>query len=143
MCCLTSCAVFLVVSGTCGDPTPAAPATASKADAKPDAKAAAKPAAANAAAKPADAGVSANPTDPFVLAMGQNVYRTKNYFIAAYHYVQCYGNDLVVPVSTAEVAQAMAHYHKQAQVLVVVLGWQQASRYGSATAGGSRSSRYT
>lgn len=48
--------------------------------------------------------------------MGNNVYQTKNYFIAAYHYVQCYGTDLVVPSSTAEVAQAMAHYHKRAQV---------------------------
>lgn len=48
--------------------------------------------------------------------MARNVYQTKNYFIAAYHYVQCYGTDLVVPSSTAEVAQAMAHYHKRAQV---------------------------
>lgn len=48
--------------------------------------------------------------------MGRNVYQTKNYFIAAYHYVQCYGTELVVPSSTAEVAQAMAHYYKRAQV---------------------------
>jgi hypothetical protein len=52
--------------------------------------------------------------------MGQNVYQTKNYFIAAYHYVQCYGTDLIIPSSTADVAQALAHYYKRAQVWVWV-----------------------
>jgi hypothetical protein len=64
----------------------------------------------------AEAQVSPNPANPFLFALGNNIYQTKNYFIAAYHYVQCYGTDLVVPSSTADVAQAMAHYYKLAQV---------------------------
>jgi len=48
--------------------------------------------------------------------MGNNVYQTKNYIIGAYHYVQCFGTDMVVPSSTAEVADAVAHYYKRAQV---------------------------
>lgn len=60
--------------------------------------------------------MSANPANAFTFAMGSNIYQTKNYFIAAYHYVQCFGTDLIVPSSTAEVAQAMAHYYKRAQV---------------------------
>lgn len=78
---------------------------------------AAAPAPAAAATK-SDAGVTiaANPTDPFLFALGQNAYRTKNYFIGAYHYVQCFGTDMVVPATTAEAAQAVAHYHKRALV---------------------------
>lgn len=48
--------------------------------------------------------------------MGQNVYQTKNYFIGSYHYVNCYSSEFVVPTSTAEVAQALAHYYKMSQV---------------------------
>jgi hypothetical protein len=48
--------------------------------------------------------------------MGQNIYQTKNYFIGAYHYVQCFGTDLVVPRSTAEVSQALAFHYKRSQV---------------------------
>lgn len=53
--------------------------------------------------------------------MANNVYQTKNYFIAAYHYVQCFGSEFVVPETTAEVAQAVAHYYKRAQVCACVL----------------------
>lgn len=63
-----------------------------------------------------------NPANPFVFAMGQNVYQTKNYFIGAYHYIQCYGTELVVPSNTAEVAQALAHYYKRSQVTAGVSG---------------------
>lgn len=63
----------------------------------------------------ADAQVPANPSNPFLFAMGQNVYQTKNYIIGSYHYVQCYSSDFLLPSSTAEVAQALAHYYKMSQ----------------------------
>lgn len=56
-----------------------------------------------------------NPTDPFAWAMANNVYQTRNYYIAAYHYVQCWANSLVIARDTKEVAQAVAHYHKRAK----------------------------
>lgn len=65
---------------------------------------------------PADAQVPANPSNPFLFAMGQNVYQTKNYIFGSYHYVACYSSEFVVPTSTAEVAQALAHYYKRSQV---------------------------
>lgn len=63
--------------------------------------------------------VSANPASPFSFAMANNVYQTKNYFMAAYHYVQCYASELVVPANTTEVARAVTHYYKRAQVRCV------------------------
>lgn len=66
--------------------------------------------------------------------MGQNVYQTKNYFIGAYHYIQCFGTELVVPSNTAEVAQALAHYHKRSQVMAWALDgaprWQPSTLAG-------------
>lgn len=44
------------------------------------------------------------------------MYLTKNYIIGSYHYVNCYSSEFVVPTSTAEVAQALAHYYKMSQV---------------------------
>lgn len=57
----------------------------------------------------------ANPANPWAFAMANNVYLTKNYFIGAYHYVQCFGSELVVPANTAETADAIAYWYKRAQ----------------------------
>jgi hypothetical protein len=57
-----------------------------------------------------------NPANPFSFALANNVYLTRNYFIGAYHYVQCYASELVVPADTAEAASAVAYWYKRAQV---------------------------
>lgn len=64
----------------------------------------------------APASTTPNPQNPFAFAMANNIYLTSNYFIGAYHYVQCFGTNLVIPKDTAETAQAIAYYYKQAQV---------------------------
>eukprot|EP00879_Flechtneria_rotunda_P022398 GHRR01023635.1.p1 GENE.GHRR01023635.1~~GHRR01023635.1.p1 ORF type:complete len:178 (-),score=21.11 GHRR01023635.1:283-816(-) len=45
--------------------------------------------------------------------MSSNIYQTKNYYIAAYHYIQCWANALIVPSTTKEVADAISFYYKK------------------------------
>ncbi|WIA23842.1 hypothetical protein OEZ85_013501 [Tetradesmus obliquus] len=54
-----------------------------------------------------------NPRNPFKDAMTRNIYLTQNYYIGAYHYIQCWGSALVIPSSTAEAANAIAFYYNK------------------------------
>eukprot|EP00775_Hariotina_reticulata_P007191 gene7191-7405_t len=56
-----------------------------------------------------------NPKDAFKTAMSvyPNVWQTRNFFIGAYHYVQCFANDLIIPSSTQEVASAVSFYYNK------------------------------
>eukprot|EP00878_Enallax_costatus_P001016 GHUV01001150.1.p1 GENE.GHUV01001150.1~~GHUV01001150.1.p1 ORF type:complete len:631 (+),score=62.78 GHUV01001150.1:321-2213(+) len=59
--------------------------------------------------------VSPNPKNPFAEAMAKNIYQTRNYYIGAYHYIQCYGTSLVIPENTSQVTQAVAYYYSKAK----------------------------
>jgi hypothetical protein len=70
-------------------------------------------AAAGAAAAPISHKSSTNPKDVFATAMRDNIYQTPNYFIGAYHYIQCWANKLIEPANTKETAQAVAFYYNR------------------------------
>lgn len=55
----------------------------------------------------------ANPKEVFATAIKDNLYHTPNYFIGAYHYVQCYANALIEPSNTRETADAVMFYYKK------------------------------
>lgn len=61
-----------------------------------------------------------NPKNPFAAAMQDNIYLTKNYYIGAYHYIQCWGQSLVIPSSTAEVANAISYYYNKTRAKIPV-----------------------
>jgi hypothetical protein len=68
-----------------------------------------------AAAVPTSHKSSTNPKNVFQTAMRDNVYQTPNYFIGAYHYIQCWANKLIEPATTQETAQAVAFYYSRTQ----------------------------
>eukprot|EP00878_Enallax_costatus_P000622 GHUV01000724.1.p1 GENE.GHUV01000724.1~~GHUV01000724.1.p1 ORF type:complete len:626 (+),score=75.62 GHUV01000724.1:267-2144(+) len=59
--------------------------------------------------------VSPNPKNLFAEAMAKNIYQTRNYYIGAYHYIQCFGDALVVPETTKQVSQAVTFYYGKAK----------------------------
>eukprot|EP00775_Hariotina_reticulata_P005676 gene5676-5914_t len=51
-----------------------------------------------------------NPKDAFARALQwPNVYLTPNWFVGAYHYIQCYAGSLVVPENTKQTADAIKY----------------------------------
>lgn len=57
-----------------------------------------------------------NPENPLSFGLINNVYRTENSIIGAYHYVTCLGDEFIRPADTQQTAQAVAHYYRLANV---------------------------